>query len=235
MLACKIEEDVRRIRDIVIVYVHLYRRYRLEYLYNGTHHNACALQGLESDKSNILKNRQAMNDEEKQNLLRWIKPLPHEGTIFQEWNDALRRSENLILRALGFSIYWIPESHPHKFLLYFIRVLEIKEEKAVAQKAWNYCNDSCRLDLCVRFEPEIITCAAIYLASLDENILLPMKPRPWWEAFVGSGQDENMSLVCNSILALGDDKMSGYEQAMRTYIVSLVNGGSFNDPGSHVW
>lgn len=215
ILSCKIEEDTRRIPDIILLFAHLYRRFRLEVGY--------------STNSSILEN--------KLTKLRNIEALPRLGAVYTKWENTLKETEHLILRALGFCIYWIPGSHPHKFLLYFLRVLECEE---AGQAAWNYCNDSCRLDLCVKYQPEIITCASIYLACLDKSIRLPMKPYPWWEVFVGPNRGKDLATVCNAMLALGDDmSMVGYARAMRTFVPSIVRKekatGSFNDPGSLLW
>lgn len=88
-------------------------------------------------------------------------------------------------------------------------------------------------------------CAAIYLASIDQGIVLPLTPRPWWHVFIGPNYDQDLSIVCNSLLALNDDDcIDGYQDAMKKYVVSLVEedentcgngGGSFNDPGSYIW
>lgn len=43
-------------------------------------------------------------------------------------------------------------------------------EKDMAQKAWNYLNDSLRLDCCVRFKAELVACAAIYMAARDLRV-----------------------------------------------------------------
>ena len=68
---------------------------------------------------------------------------------------------------------------------------------------------------------------------MQEKKILPMEPRPWWHVFIGPGCDQDLSNVCNALLALCDENcVVGYKDSMRKYIVSLIEGGSFNDPGS---
>ncbi len=63
-----------------------------------------------------------------------------------------------------------------------------------------------------------------------------MKPQPWWHVFIGPHCDEHLSDVCNALSALQDENcIVGYEDAMKKYVVSLIDGGSFNDPGSYIW
>ena len=60
-----------------------------------------------------------------------------------EWRENLIMMEALLLKELGFSMYNIMD-HPHKYILYYIRVLEgsnSKSLKALSQRAWNYLND----------------------------------------------------------------------------------------------
>lgn len=75
--------------------------------------------------------------------------------------------ERVILKELGFSFYNIMD-HPHKFILYYIKILDDKGE--LAQRAWNYINDSLRLDCCVRYRAELVACAAIYMAARDLQV-----------------------------------------------------------------
>jgi hypothetical protein len=157
-LACKLEEDMRPAHDIILIFIQIYRRLRLgvhvEYNEqpNLTHMN------FEPKTAELLHQEHGRNltNEEKCNILRYVKALLKNGPVYMEWRERLESMENIILRELGFTLYWIPSSHPHNFLLYFIRVLEIEEEKIIGQISWSYCNDSCRLDLNVRFEPEVI-------------------------------------------------------------------------------
>ena len=261
MLAGKVEECPKRIREVVTVFVHLYRRRRLGV---GWDKNA------DEDKADD-KAKRILTTDERLNLLRYQHPLPPNSQIYKDWSDALVSAETEILRQLGFTLYWIPDHHPHKFILYFVRVLGLDsdcggggEEKnsnddrsgtsasessiSVAQRSWNYCNDASLLDLSVRYEPEIVACAAILLATTGtttqqqqqqkQHKQLPMTPRPWWEVFVGPGRGDDLIAVCNAILALNDDDDDGRDwrtEAMRGFVPSLVKGGSFNDPGSFSW
>lgn len=79
-------------------------------------------------------------------------------------------------------------------------------------------------------------CASIYLACLHQNKNLPFDPRPWWHVFIGPSNDHDLIDACNALLALRDENcVEGYKEAIRKYVISLVDGGSFNDPGSYIW
>lgn len=122
-------------------------------------------------------------DTEKENVLRSGNKaiMSAGGKAYTIWKERLMKMEYEILSAFGFTLFWVSEVHPHKFLLYFCRVLEIDEKdgrknddgvgdgsngsggsSGIAQKAWNYCNDSCSLDLCVRFDPEVIVSLCLH-------------------------------------------------------------------------
>jgi transcription initiation factor TFIIIB Brf1 subunit/transcription initiation factor TFIIB len=233
LLACKVEEDVRRIREIILVFIHVYRRMRLGL--GSSRIGAKQNKGFVPIAQADILNEKMLSDEEKQNILRYVRPLPQYGMLYKEWEEQVMEMENIILRELGFVLSWIPDSHPHNFLLYFIKVLGV-EGKDVAQSAWNYCNDALRLDVCVRYSPECIACAAIHLACCECDVSLPLTPTPWWCAFLKEGKDNDLSIICNAILALGDTNcVEGYADACTRYVVSLVDGGSFCDPGSFIW
>lgn len=289
LLATKLEEEARTIRTIIITFGHIYRRRRLrihddmEISYGYADCEALASTFTNSEKENVLRsgNRAIM---------------AVGGKVYSLWKETMMKMEYEILSAFGFTLFWVSEVHPHKFLLYFCRVLEIdaqdslpKDDGAddggdgngggsggIAQKAWSYCNDSCSLDLCVRYDPEVIVsqylllfsirfihhelfahynelpshlthsiidttrhdtkaCAAILMASSYHDVNLPLLPRPWWEAFIGPNRGQDLSIVCNAILALDDETNMDIRRSKYAFVPSLVRHLSFNDPDSYLW
>mmetsp|Transcript_26416 Transcript_26416/g.62896 ORF Transcript_26416/g.62896 Transcript_26416/m.62896 type:complete len:450 (+) Transcript_26416:95-1444(+) len=51
--------------------------------------------------------------------------LHRSGTVYETWHRQITETESMILHRLGYTVYWIPESHPYKFLLRFCEVLQI--------------------------------------------------------------------------------------------------------------
>lgn len=134
--------------------------------------------------------------------------------------DEMLRVELHVLKELGFGFYNIMD-HPHKFILYYLKVLELDFEGDVSQRAWNYVNDSLRTDLSLRFRSEMIACAAIYMASRSLGIKLPDNP-PWWVLF--NADLKVMGEVCNTILAL-------YQRPKVTFLEPLCEGSIFKKGG----
>ena len=89
------------------------------------------------------------------------------GPVYQEWCKQLLKMEQVVLQSMGYTFYYISNTCiPHKFILYFLRVLEIQDDEKgnnFAQTCWNYCNDSCRFDLCLKYSSEIIVSIYIHM------------------------------------------------------------------------
>uniref|UniRef100_K3WRL9 Cyclin-like domain-containing protein n=1 Tax=Globisporangium ultimum (strain ATCC 200006 / CBS 805.95 / DAOM BR144) TaxID=431595 RepID=K3WRL9_GLOUD len=121
----------------------------------------------------LYRRRKAGKTSVKQQLL------DLESGTYCLWRDWLIMVERQVLIDLGFSVYNVME-HPHKYILYYIKIIDGSQK--LAQKAWGFINDSLRIDLCVRYEAEVIACAAIFLASRFLQVHLPENP-PWYSLF----------------------------------------------------
>mmetsp|Transcript_27720 Transcript_27720/g.41952 ORF Transcript_27720/g.41952 Transcript_27720/m.41952 type:complete len:342 (-) Transcript_27720:220-1245(-) len=234
VLACKIEEEPRPLRRIILIYNRLYRRRRLVCVEEVE----VATKILESSHVAASELAKSKSYSEKEAILRQIKPMSPLGPVYDVWYKAVVEKENQMLRQLGFTLYWIPDSHPHKFILYFLRFLlqdnkceKVKEE--FSQRAWNYCNDSCRLDLCIRYESETIACVSLYLAAQDCGLILPTH---WWRELLSC--KENGNDVGGTLATLGNAILSLQEVdatiAACSFLPSL-KGDAFNDVESYLW
>ena len=225
LLACKLEEETRPIRQVILIYARIYRKRRLV---------------LCDDAESVVGDKHVAASElatsatlqEKLSHLRHINPMSPFGPVYQEWYNEIIATENKLLRQLGFTLYWIPDSHPHKFIIYFVEALDIQKPD-FCQRAWNYCNDSCRLDLCLRFAPEVIACSAIVLSARDCQVDLPVARDEicWWHLFVGDARDGELSVIGNALLSLQIDCLPCTTRAF----IPSVSGDAWNDPESYVW
>lgn len=64
----------------------------------------------------------------------------------------------------------------------YLQVLSYEKNKNLMQLSWNYMNDSLRTDVFVRYQPEVIACACIYLTARKLKLPLPKNPA-WYELF----------------------------------------------------
>uniref|UniRef100_A0A3B3BFB7 Cyclin L1a n=1 Tax=Oryzias melastigma TaxID=30732 RepID=A0A3B3BFB7_ORYME len=115
------------------------------------------------------------------------------------------KAERRVLKELGFCVH---VKHPHKLIVMYLQVLECEKNQPLVQTAWNYMNDSLRTNVFVRFQPETIACACIYLAARVLQIPLPSKP--YWYLLFGANEDE-IKEICVTTLRLYTRKKPNYE------------------------
>jgi hypothetical protein len=252
LLAFKIEDVALPIRKLILAFVHLYRRQTLLLLLNDDDDNANSVVLL--DQQQILGHPQLAvcplaksllsTNQKLKHLREKIPALSPMGAIYKEWHDAVLQTESHILRQLGFTLHWIPDQHPHKYIPHLVSALRLNNEALevqLSQTAWKYCNCSCQLDLCVRFSPSKIACAAMYLVLLDHHGEYRFSPHINWQLLLDNGADDNnnnanhLSVIANAILGLCDEKNVDMVIASKGFVKSHNAKPSFNDPGSFLW
>jgi len=246
LLAAKLEEVAAgrvSMRQLVLAYVHIYRRRTLVMMEKASSAGELMLKHREFVAYHSIATTLSLEAKEGK-LQAEVPSLSMMGPVWKEWHDAVIQAESRLLRQLGFMFYWItPDKHPHRFVPHFCNALlspgdEDKDnskttQQELIQTALHYCMLSCRLDLCVRYAPEVIACATIYLSLLDrrENVA-----SPWWHVFCGTEHDQDISAICNAILGIADSKNNDERIASTMFLKSLGKDViSFNDPGSFVW
>lgn len=113
--------------------------------------------------------------------------------------EELITAERILLKTLGFNLL---SSYPHMILVnyYLAMVRQLDREqnvwreldnKRLLQLAWNYCNDSLRLDVFIRYSKEVVACACIQMASEDSQMVFPKSTdgRHWYGLFVNDEQE----------------------------------------------
>ncbi|EPZ35487.1 Cyclin C/H/T/L domain-containing protein [Rozella allomycis CSF55] len=100
-------------------------------------------------------------------------------TMYTDYRERIVLGEVRILKELGFNIH---VNHPYGLLVNYAKSLEIASNSKLCQIAWNYVNDSAKTIIPVCFQPNVIACAALYLAATECNVGLPTSPA-WYEVF----------------------------------------------------
>ncbi len=104
-----------------------------------------------------------------------IEPMVLDQKYLNMKNQVIK-AERRVLKELGFCVH---VKHPHKMVVTYLQILECERNAQLVQTAWNYMNDSLRTDVFVRYKPETIACACIYLSARQLNVILPSNP-PWY-------------------------------------------------------
>ncbi|CAH2097947.1 unnamed protein product [Euphydryas editha] len=124
-----------------------------------------------------------------------ISPLIVDQNYIELKNQVIK-AERRILKELGFCVH---VKHPHKLIVVYLQVLQYEKNKQLMQMAWNYMNDALRTDVFMRFPPETIACACIYLTARKIGLPLPNNPS-WFLLFKVT--EEDIRSVCIKILQL---------------------------------
>ena len=134
------------------------------------------------------------------------EPLDYVGEHYFQVKNEVIKMERRILKELGFCVH---VKHPHKIIVVYLRFLEMDQNRAFVQRAWNNMNDSLRTTVFLRYSPETIAAACIFLAARVLSIPLPKNPG-WWEVF--GCCIEEIEAISLSILELYQTRLPSTEE-----------------------
>jgi len=94
----------------------------------------------------------------------------------------------------------------------YLRWLEAGQNMELQQMSWNFMNDSLRTDVFVRYAPETIATACIYLSA--RKLKVPLPKNPSWFDVLGVEEDD-IKDCCYRIMCLYDRKKPNHEELER--------------------
>ena len=170
LLASKLTENIRRVRDIVNV------------IYFVSSKPASPIISAQRDTA-MQASEKEQNDDDV--VASECHPIPilqtqllaYVGTEYYEWRDRATFAEAVILREIGFQL---EVNLPYGLLINYAKVLEVVHNTRLMSKALGYMNDSFRTPANILFQPNVMACASILLAARDSKHGLP---KCWHDLF----------------------------------------------------
>lgn len=86
-----------------------------------------------------------------------------------------------------------------QIIVMYLQVLGFEKHKSLMQYSWNFMNDSLRTDIFLRYQPETVACACIYLTA--RKLKLPLPKNPAWYTIFGATEVQ-IKDICVRILRL---------------------------------
>lgn len=187
-LATKVEECQRKMRDVLAVFMHLEQKRKglspqpLDIYSNVrvcTHVRMCvfACACMSCTHTCGACHVELFGRLDASSTLMWPFCSYASHQRYASYKDCLIKAEREILKELGFILY---TEHPHKLILNYVKLLTADEAslKKLSQYAWNFINDSQRTNVCIKFAPEVICCAALWMGARVLQIKLPSASSP---------------------------------------------------------
>jgi len=120
--------------------------------------------------------------------------------------DEIIKAERRVLKELGFCVH---VKHPHKIIVMYLKWLELDSHRELLQMSWNFMNDSLRTDVFVRYPPETIAVACIYLSA--RKLKEPLPKNPSWFNVLGVEEDD-IKDCCYRMICLYNRKKKTLEE-----------------------
>lgn len=126
--------------------------------------------------------------------------LDYFAQAFYDAKDRLVVAEMHLLKRVGFHTTC---DLPFGYLVNHLRVLDLHERDDVVRRAWAFVNDMLKTPLPALEPPSLLSITAIYLATRQLGVALPLRPAPWWTLF--DATQAQIATCARDVLAIYDN------------------------------